>query len=142
MFSRLAALPNSLKVVVWLNIVITILTLVSSVASLVIGQMAFASVYGFSTIITALTAIGILQASRFIRVFVLVVGWINVGMSAVQVMVAISQLEFRQLLPLITLTVNAVVLWGLMTKESKAYFEPKLKEEPPVLKTAFTEPAN
>jgi len=142
MFSRLAALPNSLKVVVWLNIVITILTLVSSVASLVMGQMAFASVYGFSTIITALTAIGILQASRFIRVFVLVVGWINVGMSAVQVMVAISQLEFRQLLPLITLTVNAVVLWGLMTKESKAYFEPKLKEEPPVLKTAFTEPAN
>jgi len=142
MFSRLAALPNSLKDVVSLNIVITILTLVSSVASLVIGQMAFASVYGFSTIITALTAIGILQASRFIRVFVLVVGWINVGMSAVQVMVAISQLEFRQLLPLITLTVNAVVLWGLMTKESKAYFEPKLKEEPPVLKTAFTEPAN
>jgi hypothetical protein len=122
LIARINDLPTPLKVVVWLNIVLGAITLIESLAYMS-GNPTSANIEnGFSVLISVLIVVGIIQASRFIRIFVLICSWISVIMIGIGLPFLLIHAGAQAILALIPFLVSVVTIWGLSARRSKAYF--------------------
>jgi len=122
MIDRINDLPTPLKVVVWLNLVLAAITLIESVAWTTSVPMATNIENGFSILISVLVVVGIIQASRFIRIFVLICSWITAIMAGIGIPLLFVQLGAQSILLAVPFVVSVVTIWGLCARRSKAYF--------------------
>lgn len=119
---RINELPTPLKVVIWLNIILTAISLVQALAYLTSVPLSTNIENAFNVLISVLIIVGIIQASRLIRIIVLVFSWITVIMIGIGIPILLMHIGLQTLLALIPFSVSAVTIWGLSTSRSKAYF--------------------
>jgi hypothetical protein len=119
---QISELPTPLKVVTYLNIALAAISLVQTLAYIASVPLSTNIENGFSVLLSVLIIIGIIQASRLIRIIVLICSWIAVTMIGISIPVLFMNNGLQSLLALIPFSVNAITIWGLSTARSKAYF--------------------
>lgn len=119
---RIGDLPTPLKVVVWLNLILAAISLVQTLAYLSSVSVSTNIENVFSVLISILVVIGIIQASRLIRIIVLVCSWIAVIMMSLGLVLVLTQIGLQAVMILLPMSISAVTIWGLSTQRSKAYF--------------------
>lgn len=119
---RLSALPTPLKIVVWLNLVLAATSLITWLSEATALPLQGNVQNGLDILLSVLIVIGILQASRLIRIIVLVFSWIAVISTGIAFFFAISQIGLHAAIVLLPFSISAVTIWGLSTQRSKAYF--------------------
>jgi len=119
---RINDLPTPLKVVVWLNLVLAAVSTVESLAYMTSVPLSTNIENAFGILISVLIVVGIMQASRFIRIFVLICSWITAIMLGIAIPFALMHIGLQALLGIITFAVSVVTIWGLSANRSKAYF--------------------
>jgi len=119
---RISDLPTPLKVATWLNIVLAAIGLLESLASMTSVPLATNIENAFGVLLSAMIVIGILQASRLIRIIVLICSWISVIMIGIGIPFLFMHLGMQTVLALIPFSVSAITIWGLSARRSKAYF--------------------
>jgi hypothetical protein len=120
--ARINDLPTPLKVVVWLNIALGAITLIESLAYMKNNPTGTNIENGFSVLISVLIVVGIIQASRFIRIFVLICSWISAIMIGIGLPFLLMYAGAQAIMALIPFLVSVVTIWGLSARRSKAYF--------------------
>ncbi|MGZ0654101.1 hypothetical protein ACWPKS_00685 [Coraliomargarita sp. W4R72] len=115
-------LPMPLTVVVWLNIILAAISIIQSLAYITSVPLSTNIENGFNVLLSILIVIGILQASRLIRIIVLICSWIAVVMIGIGIPFMLMHIGFQTLLALIPFSVSAITIWGLSTRRSKDYF--------------------
>jgi CBS domain containing-hemolysin-like protein len=118
----LRELPTPLQVVVWLNAALAVVSLLTSLASVSRVPLQMNVQNGFDILLSVLIVIGILQASRLIRIIVLVFSWIAVISCAIAFVFGFVHLGWQTSMLLLPLGISAVTIWGLCERRSKAYF--------------------
>ena len=121
-WDRIGSLPTPLKIVVWLNIAVALISTIESLAYVTSVPVSTNIGNAFGILISILIVVGIVQASRFIRIFVLICSWIAAITVGIAIPFALMQIGLQALLGLITFAVSVVTIWGLSARRSKAYF--------------------
>lgn len=114
---RISDLPTPLKVATWANIVLIAISLVEGLASMTSVPLARNIENAYGVLLSAIIVIGILQASRLTRIIALILSWISVIIFGIGI-----PLGMRTILDLIPFSVDAITIWGLSARRSKAYF--------------------
>jgi len=115
-------LPTPLKVVTWLNIVLAVLTLVQSLTDITSVSLSANIENGFNVLLSVLIVIGIIQASRLIRIIVLICSWIIAIMIGLGIPFLVMQAGIPPIFAVILFSVSVITIWGLCTRKSRAYF--------------------
>ena len=132
MFSKIATLPTSVKVVVWLNLISGGLSLISGLAMLQSAPASETAKSLGSALLAVLVVFGILQRSKAVRMLVLAFAWIGVVLFGFALVTTVSFAGMVGILFLIPLAVSAVTVWGLRTEDAKVYFGRSASNEPPI----------
>ncbi len=143
MIKRINALPTSLKVVVWVNLVIGVIGAVQTVASMQVLPLNQTVVNGLNFVCCVLVVLGILQKSRFIRILTLILSWLAVVLLGVSAIIAFFVIGLQVLAVLIPVLVSGATIWGLTTKEANIYFgldKPAGRDCPPELPETSLDP--
>jgi len=122
LLERISDLPTPLKVVVWLNIVVALISTIESLAYVASVPASTNVENAFGIFLSVLIVVGIIQASRLVRIFVLICSWIAAIMLGIAIPFAFMQFGMQAMLGLITFAVSVVTIWGLSVRRSKAYF--------------------
>lgn len=122
LLDRIHDLPKPLKVVVWLNIILAAIFIVEFLAYMTTIPLSANIESAFGILLCILTVVGIIQASRLIRMFVLICSWLTAIMLVIVIPLAFVHIGLQALLGIITFAVSAITIWGLSAKRSKAYF--------------------
>jgi hypothetical protein len=119
---RIGGLPTPLKIVTWLNVILAAINLVQALAYVSSVPMSTNIENAFGVLLSILVLIGIIQASRLIRIIVLICSWIAVIMMSLGLVFAFIQIGLQAIMILLPISISAVTIWGLSTQRSKAYF--------------------
>lgn len=119
---RINGLPTPLQIVIWLNTVIVAICLIESSAYMTSVPLSTHVENAFGILLSVLIITGIIQASRFLRIFVLICSWIAAIMMGIIIPLGLFHIGPLALLGSITLAVSVVTIWGLSTHRSKNYF--------------------
>jgi len=130
MFSKINALPGSVRVVVWLNLIGAVLSLIAGIAIMQSGPASEVIKNIVSALISFLVVLGILQRSKTVRMLVLVLAWIAVVLFGFALVVALFAAGLAAVVIVIPLVVSVVTVWGLRTEEAKSYFRIGVAEDP------------
>lgn len=133
MIKRIKSLPVPLRVVVWLNIILALWTTVETVAYSTSNPVNETIASGVSVILCCLIVLGILQASKVIRIIILVLSFLNLAFLSLGFLAALTTIGVQAFVVLIPLAINGVTVWGLLAAPSKAYFEQANQALPPKL---------
>ncbi len=119
---KLSSLPGPLKTVVWLNIAIVIIGIIDTLAY--VGKVPLSETLGsgFGILVSVLIIVAIIEASRFVRGFVLICSWITAIVLCLLIPVGLINFGPAAFIGIINLLISAVTIWGLTTRSSKAYF--------------------
>jgi hypothetical protein len=122
MLNQINRLPVSLKVVVWLNLILAGFTLIQAIAALqTAGSNELIAAF-LNSAVSVLVAIGILQKSRIIRIIVLVLSWLSVILLGLSFIAALVTAGIKAVIISIPILITAITIWGLSTKEARLYF--------------------
>ncbi len=119
---RISDLPTPLKVVTWLNVDLSVITLVQSLAYITSAPLSTSIENGFNFLLCVLIVVGIIQASRLIRIIVLICSWIAAIMIGIGIPFLFMQIGLQAIFAVIPFSVSVITIWGLSTRRSKAYF--------------------
>lgn len=130
MISKFSALPGSVRVVVWLNVIGAILSLIAGIAIMQSGRTSEVLKNLISAFASFLVVMGILQRSKLIRMLVLVLAWIAVVLFGFALVFAFFTVGLAAIVITIPLSFSVVTVWGLRTEEAKSYFRIGVAEDP------------
>ncbi len=116
------SLPTELKIVIWLNIIPSAINLANSLPYLVTAAARDSLQVGMDVLLAILIVVGILQASRLIRIIVLVFSWIAVVSAFIGLIPGILYMGLHALMLLLPITISGITIWGLNTQRAKTYF--------------------
>ena len=119
---RISDLPTPLKVATWLNIALAAISTIQSLATITSVPLATNIENALGVLVSIKIVAGIIQASRLIRIFVLICSWISVIMIGIGIPFLFMHLGMQTVLALIPFSVSAITIWGLSARRSKAYF--------------------
>lgn len=122
MLKKISRLPRSLKVVVWINIILVVVELVQTAFMAAQGHMDDLMTTILSIVLTILIIGGILQKSRFVRKLVLIVTWIGMVLLGFGLVAGLFTIGLPALVILFPLIIYGVTIWGLTTRQAKRYF--------------------
>lgn len=115
-------LPVELKIVIWLNIIPSAINLVSSLPHLATAASRDQIQIAMDTLLAILIVVGILQASRFIRIMVLVFSWIAVVSAGIGLIPGMLYMGLGSLMLLLPIAISGTTIWGLNTQRAKTHF--------------------
>ncbi|MEM0967655.1 MAG: hypothetical protein AAGJ81_16020 [Verrucomicrobiota bacterium] len=131
MIKKLKSLPLPLKIVAWLNIVLALWTGIEALAYSTSIPINETIASGVSVILCCLIVLGILQASKVIRVIVLVLSFLNLAFLSLGFLAALATIGVQAFMVVIPLAINGITVWGLLAAPSKAYFAEANQVLPP-----------
>lgn len=122
MIDKVNALPKPLKVVCWLQLSLVAISAVLTVASITIstGSDAFSNI--LSIILSVLVVLGILQASKYIRMLVLILTCVGTFFYGFAMVVLLATLNPGGIVMVIPFGIGCLTIWGLNHKEARNYF--------------------
>jgi len=121
---KLGDIPTSLKVVLWLNAILALVTIAQSLAYITTAPLSTNVENGLNVLLSVLIIIGIIQASRLIRIVVLIFSWIAVLMIGIGMILLFADGIFapQVIWAIIPFAIGIINIWGLCTRRSKIYF--------------------
>lgn len=122
MIDKINALPKPLKIVCWLQLMLAAITLVSTVYSFTAsdGKEAISSV--FNIVIPIIAVMGIIQASKLIRMLLLIFTLLGVIGYVYLMILIVSPKDLEGIILIIPLAIACITIWGLSHREAKEYF--------------------
>jgi hypothetical protein len=133
MESKPPQLPGEVTMVAVFNLIAAALALMGGFAvAILAGKMSDVIKYFVYFSLSLFIGIGILQRSRAARMIALILAWPAIILYGMGALLALLELkEIRGFLVLMFLmAIAALTVWGLRTKEAKAYFTFESTEDP------------
>jgi hypothetical protein len=122
MFKLLKALPTTLQIVCWINIVPILLIAIGMLLTLIYGSSEGIATNILSMTLQALVVWGVVLKIGWLRVLILVLSWFAAIIYGFAIIVSIMTLSFPNLVGLIPIAIYIVNIWGFTTKEAKKYY--------------------
>ena len=122
MIDKINALPKPLKIVCWLQLILAAISLVLAIVSITesTGSKAISNV--INIVLPILVILGIIQASKFIRMFVLILTWVSVLIYGFLMIAIVATMNLGVIVLIIPLAIGCITIWGLSHREAKEYF--------------------